>query len=93
MSSPPHGEKRGFARASARRAILGGRASTAYFARMVTTMVRTAPVVHTASGTVEGLWQSKHWPDATVTEFATFRGIPFAKAPVGALRFDAPRAV
>lgn len=41
----------------------------------------------TASGMVEGLW---HMPDAGAAPYATFRGIPYAQAPVGAARFDAP---
>ena len=51
-------------------------------------------MVRTASGEVEGVWRASHsalGPDAGVTEFATFRGIPFAAAPVGDARFDAPR--
>jgi len=56
-------------------------------------MARTAPVVSTASGRVEGLWRTRQWPDAAVTEYATFRGIPYAAAPVGDARFDAPRPV
>jgi len=46
-----------------------------------------------ASGMVEGDWRATQWPDGEVTEHATFRGIPYAQAPVGAARFDAPRAV
>ena len=53
-------------------------------------MPSVAPVVTTASGSVEGVWRAKQGPDGTVTEFATFRGIPYAKAPVGALRFAGP---
>ncbi|QAY59055.1 carboxylesterase/lipase family protein [Microbacterium protaetiae] len=40
-----------------------------------------APVVHTASGPVRGVWRDSS---------AAFLGIPFAQAPVGALRFCAP---
>ena len=36
------------------------------------------------------MWRARQGPDGTVTEFATFRGIPYAKAPVGALRFAGP---
>ncbi|MCR6712360.1 MAG: carboxylesterase family protein [Demequina sp.] len=54
-------------------------------------MARQAPVVRTASGDVEGVWRAHTWPDGTVTEFSTFRGIPYAAAPVGDARFDAPR--
>lgn len=48
-------------------------------------------MVTTASGTVEGVWRSARWPDGRETEYATFRGIPYAQAPVGDARFDAPR--
>lgn len=48
-------------------------------------------MVRTASGDVEGVWRAHTWPDGTVTEFSTFRGIPYAAAPVGDARFDAPR--
>lgn len=41
-----------------------------------------APVVRTTSGLVEGRWQNAC--------SAAYLGIPFAKAPVGALRFAAP---
>ena len=51
------------------------------------------PVVTTAAGAVEGVWRSSQWPDGTLTEFATFRGIPYAQAPVGPLRFAAPARV
>ena len=50
-------------------------------------------MVSTASGMVEGDWRTAQWPDGGVTEYATFRGIPYAQAPIGAARFDAPRAV
>src|SRR6188474_3814680 len=56
-------------------------------------MAREAPVVTTASGSVEGVWRAARWPDGTETRYATFRGIPFAQAPVGDARFDAPRPV
>jgi para-nitrobenzyl esterase len=56
-------------------------------------MVRQAPVVTTASGRIEGVWCSAPWPDGRETEYATFRGIPYAQAPVGHARFDAPRPV
>ena len=56
-------------------------------------MASEAPVVSTASGMVEGLWRTRQWPDAVVTEYATFRGIPYAAPPVGDARFDAPRPV
>ena len=53
-------------------------------------MVRDSPRLATASGIVEGAWRAWRGPDAVETEFATFRGIPYAKAPVGPLRFAAP---
>src|SRR6478735_2155622 len=56
-------------------------------------MARQAPVVTMASGMVEGVWRSARWPDGRETEYATFRGIPYAQAPVGHARFDAPRPV
>ena len=45
-----------------------------------------APVVQTASGPVRGFWRDAGTPNAS----AAFLGIPFAEAPVGALRFAAP---
>lgn len=42
---------------------------------------REQPVVQTASGRVRGIWRDTS---------AAFLGIPFAQAPVGALRFAAP---
>lgn len=50
-------------------------------------------MVTTASGAVRGVWREHRLPDAPLTEYATFRGIPFAAAPVGDARFDAPRPV
>lgn len=43
------------------------------------------PLVETATGVVRGVRRAAHGH-----EYATFRGIPYAQAPVGALRFDAP---
>ncbi|MFI8941636.1 carboxylesterase/lipase family protein [Streptomyces syringium] len=40
------------------------------------------PKVRTASGTVRGRWTE---------DLAVFRGVPFARPPIGALRFAAPR--
>lgn len=45
-----------------------------------------APIVDTASGPVRGFWRDHGTPDAS----AAFLGIPFAKPPVGKLRFAAP---
>lgn len=44
------------------------------------------PIVTTASGPVRGFWRDRGTPDAS----AAFLGIPFAKPPVGELRFAAP---
>ncbi|WP_307823229.1 carboxylesterase family protein [Microbacterium sp. KRD172] len=44
------------------------------------------PLVETASGPVRGFWRDEGSPDAS----AAFLGIPFAKPPVGDLRFEAP---
>ncbi|CAH0204481.1 carboxylesterase family protein [Microbacterium sp. Bi121] len=45
-----------------------------------------SPIVDTASGPVRGFWRGHGTPDAS----AAFLGIPFAKPPVGKLRFAAP---
>ncbi|WP_235201294.1 carboxylesterase family protein [Microbacterium sp. CH12i] len=45
-----------------------------------------APVVTTAAGPVRGFWREPGTPAAS----AAFLGIPFAKPPVGDLRFSAP---
>ncbi|WP_228479769.1 carboxylesterase/lipase family protein [Microbacterium abyssi] len=47
-----------------------------------------SPIVATASGPVRGFWRDHGTPDAS----AAFLGIPFAKPPVGKLRFAAPIA-
>ncbi|MEV4089550.1 carboxylesterase family protein, partial [Nonomuraea fuscirosea] len=39
------------------------------------------PKVRTTEGVVQGLWREGH---------AVFRGIPYARPPVGELRFQAP---
>ena len=44
------------------------------------------PIVTTASGQLEGVWQEKN-------TIAVFKGVPFAKPPVGDLRWRAPQAV
>ena len=49
-------------------------------------MNATEPVVRTASGLVRGR-------TAAATGIAAFRGIPFARPPVGPLRFAAPHPV
>ncbi|MGX1696055.1 carboxylesterase/lipase family protein [Microbacterium keratanolyticum] len=47
----------------------------------------TAPVVETAAGPVRGTWRGA---PGSAGASAAFLGIPFAQAPVGALRFAAP---
>jgi para-nitrobenzyl esterase len=44
----------------------------------------------TESGAVRGAWLKHVTADGKTTRHAVFRGIPFAAAPVGALRFAAP---
>ncbi|WP_017792591.1 carboxylesterase/lipase family protein [Leucobacter salsicius] len=55
----------------------------------------TAPVALTTSGRVLGVWElAEHDPDQSAQRpnpIAAFRGIPYALAPVGPLRFAAPR--
>ena len=46
---------------------------------------REAPVVETTSGAVRGLWRT-----SGEARSAAFLGIPFARPPVGELRFAAP---
>jgi len=48
--------------------------------------VTDSPIVTTASGPVRGFWRDPGTIDAS----AAFLGIPFAKPPVGRLRFEAP---
>jgi para-nitrobenzyl esterase len=48
--------------------------------------VTETPIVDTASGPVRGFWRDHGTPEAS----AAFLGIPFAKPPVGDLRFAAP---
>lgn len=48
-----------------------------------------SPIVDTASGSVRGRWRSAT-KNGRTAQSAAFLGIPFAEAPVGALRFAAP---
>lgn len=52
--------------------------------------VADRPVVPTRSGAVRGLWREHRSWDGTVSRAAVFLGLPYAEAPVGALRFLAP---
>ncbi len=49
------------------------------------------PVVRTAAGAVRGTWEPCSPGAAEGPSAAVFRGIPYAAAPVGALRFAAPQ--
>lgn len=48
------------------------------------------PIVTTDAGRVRGRWRSQADARGAVTAFATFRGMPFAAAPIGPLRFAPP---
>lgn len=48
------------------------------------------PQVTTRNGVVKGAWITHVSPNGLSSEAAVFRGIPYAKAPVGPLRFDVP---
>ncbi|MEJ6488551.1 carboxylesterase family protein [Leucobacter sp. USCH14] len=50
-------------------------------------------VVRTAAGAVRGSWEPLDPDAAESRRAAVFRGIPYAAAPIGALRFAAPKRV
>lgn len=52
-----------------------------------------SPVVRTAAGAVRGSWEPVDPDAADSPSAAVFRGIPYAAAPIGALRFAAPERV
>ncbi|MFD5598417.1 carboxylesterase/lipase family protein [Leucobacter sp. NPDC058333] len=51
---------------------------------------RPAPIVRTVAGAVRGTWESVDPWQSGGEPVAVFRGIPYAEAPVGELRFAAP---
>lgn len=51
----------------------------------------TEPIVRTDNGTVRGRWRQHRDAHGVVTRHAIFLGLPYAAAPVGAVRFDAPQ--
>lgn len=53
--------------------------------------MRALPEAATDRGRVRGLWRLHRSADGSVSRHATFLGIPFAAAPVGPSRFEAPR--
>ena len=50
-----------------------------------------APIARPACGALRGSWEALDPRDAGSERVAVFRGIPYAEAPVGPLRFAAPR--
>lgn len=54
--------------------------------------MRQAPQVTTTHGVVQGAWVDSADATGGASSAAVFRGIPYAQAPVGALRFALPHA-